>query len=114
MTETGQNAVRIDEQTLRAIAERLVATFTPHAIYLFGSHAHGEPTQASDVDVMVVLEGDGYSLGELCRQGYAKLRDLRLPIELHFVRRPSFERRSRAAGSFENEIATRGRRIYGG
>lgn len=45
---------------LRALRERLEALYNErlHRLVLYGSHARGEATDASDVDVMVVLHGD--------------------------------------------------------
>jgi len=55
------NALTADEITrgdtvLRKIIERLVATFDPERIYLFGSRARGDHTSESDYDVMVLVD----------------------------------------------------------
>jgi predicted nucleotidyltransferase len=44
---------------LEAYAERLAAVFGPRVreIRLFGSHARGEASEGSDVDVLVMIDG---------------------------------------------------------
>ena len=45
----------LTEATLTEITRRLVATYQPEQVVLFGSHAWGEPEEDSDVDLLVVL-----------------------------------------------------------
>ena len=40
---------------LQEIIQRLVAEFQPNTIFLFGSHAWGEPTEESDLDLLVIV-----------------------------------------------------------
>jgi len=42
-------------EVLREIVRRLVQGLQPEQIILFGSHAYGEPTQASDLDIMIIV-----------------------------------------------------------
>ncbi len=43
---------------IKAIAQQIVSRFRPQKVILFGSHAYGEPTPDSDVDLLVVMETD--------------------------------------------------------
>jgi predicted nucleotidyltransferase len=54
----------IDEKKIREATDRLVATFHPNRIILFGSHARGTADDHSDVDFLVVcsLTGNRRSL----------------------------------------------------
>ena len=54
------NAVedQIDRATIRAMAQLIVERFDPEQIILFGSHARGEGSEHSDVDLLVVLRSD--------------------------------------------------------
>ena len=38
------------------VTQRMVSVFDPQAIYLFGSRAWGQPTEDSDVDLLVVVK----------------------------------------------------------
>ena len=40
---------------LEEVTARLVAEFAPEAVYLFGSHAWGVPTEDSDLDLLVIV-----------------------------------------------------------
>jgi predicted nucleotidyltransferase len=46
------------EQILAAV-ERIVAAFRPEKVILFGSYAYGQPSEDSDVDLLVVTEFEG-------------------------------------------------------
>lgn len=48
-----------------------------HRVVLYGSHARGEATDASDVDVMVVLHGEVNPMREISR-----LVEVTYPLEL--------------------------------
>jgi predicted nucleotidyltransferase len=39
---------------IQAIVGRIVAHYAPEKIVLFGSHAHGQPDEDSDIDLLVV------------------------------------------------------------
>ncbi len=45
-------------ETLPRVVERLVAELKPEKIILFGSYADGTPTSDSDVDLLIVIDGD--------------------------------------------------------
>ncbi len=46
----------VTEATLTEITRRLVATYKPEQVVLFGSHAWGEPDESSDVDRRCVAQ----------------------------------------------------------
>jgi predicted nucleotidyltransferase len=76
MVPSVQNALNALRQALQALyGDRLVR------IVLYGSHARGEATPDSDVDVMVVLRGSVEPLRELRRMS-AIATDLSLEHEL--------------------------------
>ncbi|HEX9640356.1 MAG TPA: nucleotidyltransferase domain-containing protein [Candidatus Krumholzibacteria bacterium] len=102
----------LETDALQQAVERLAREFLPCAIYLFGSHATGHARPDSDVDLLVVLEDDSGWLSALGRRGYAAVRPIELPIELHFRSRAQFERWSEVAGSFEQEVRRTGRPLY--
>ena len=43
---------------LNTITERIVSTFHPDKIILFGSYAYGTPHSESDVDLLVIMNSD--------------------------------------------------------
>jgi uncharacterized protein len=48
----------MDRQQVEEIASRIVEKFNPVRIVLFGSHARGEASDDSDVDLFVEMESD--------------------------------------------------------
>ena len=47
---------RISLEAIRKVIEPIVAQFHPEEVILFGSHAYGESTKDSDVDLLVVMK----------------------------------------------------------
>ena len=47
---------RISFEAIRKVIEPIVAQFHHEKVILFGSHAYGESTKDSDVDLLVVME----------------------------------------------------------
>ena len=45
----------ISREAIQKYADAIAREFRPERIILFGSHAYGEPTEDSDVDLMVVM-----------------------------------------------------------
>ena len=43
---------------IQALADKIVHEFHPEKIILFGSHARGDATTDSDVDLMVIIASD--------------------------------------------------------
>jgi hypothetical protein len=46
---------RVPRGAIRKYVRRVVETFHPEKVILFGSHAYGKPHQDSDVDLLVVM-----------------------------------------------------------
>jgi predicted nucleotidyltransferase len=45
----------VDQADIQRYAKRIVSQFQPDKIILFGSYAYGQPTETSDVDILVVM-----------------------------------------------------------
>lgn len=54
----------VKRQDIHVFADRIARAFQPDKVILFGSHARGEATEHSDVDLMVVMPDDGDPLGK--------------------------------------------------
>ncbi len=104
--------MHVEQDQLREIVDRLVTALQPRAIYLFGSHACGTPTQDSDVDVLVVLGDGDYSLWDVAKRGYNAVDRLGPVVELHFTWPEQFHERAAAVGSLEHKVLSEGRLLY--
>jgi len=56
---TRELAKKYTENILSTIATRIIENFQPEKIILFGSHAWGNPTPESDVDILVIMDVEG-------------------------------------------------------
>ena len=114
-TRIGAELPHLSAQEVRDLAwavERLVDSFRPDWIYVFGSHARGTPGPNSDIDLMIVVGETDQPLYRLDQRGYGVLEPYRLPIELVFITRGDFERRQPAVPSLPATVLREGRLLY--
>ncbi len=52
------NVVQVSEQLIEQMVRTIVDEVSPRRIYLFGSHARGNQTADSDVDLLIVEDQD--------------------------------------------------------
>ena len=98
---------------IQQYAESIAREFQPEKIILFGSHAYGEPTDDSDVDLMVVMSFRGHALEQAFRIR-DRLEHPGFPIDL-LVRSPREIGKRQAMGDFFiREILDRGTLLYAG
>jgi predicted nucleotidyltransferase len=102
----------IDQKLLNETVRRIVAALEPDAIYLYGSHAYGQPHRDSDVDLFVVVNDSALSPHERAVAAYRALRGLFLPAEVKVVTRTEFERRARWHSSIERIVRDKGKVLY--
>ena len=109
---------RIDPVLLEEAVRRIVATLQPERIYLYGSHAYGQPHKDSDVDLLVVVT-DRQShrtattpTHRRAVEAYRALRGLFLPAEIKVVTKAAFERRAQWLSSIERVVEEKGRVLY--
>jgi predicted nucleotidyltransferase len=95
---------------IRQLCARIAHEFKPEKIILFGSHAYGQPTPESDLDLLVVMQFEGDPL----EQAVAMLNRLNVlvPIDL-LVRTPKQIQQRLAMGDrFMGDIIARGQVMY--
>jgi len=101
----------VTEEDLQEVVRRIVKTFDPERIVLFGSYASGEPTPDSDIDLLIVMEN-----GERPAQRSARiarvLLDVPFPIDI-LVRTPEdLQHRLSIGDYFIQEILEQGQVLY--
>ena len=92
------------------VCRRIAEEFKPEKIILFGSHAYGEPTPESDLDLLVVMqyEGDYFLQASKIRRRLG----LMTPMDL-LVRTPEeLQYRLEIGDRFMREIVERGKVMY--
>lgn len=99
------------EPYLRVLLER----FRPQKVILFGSYAYGEPTEHSDVDLLIIkpLEQSPVREAISIRKAWRPVRAGvgPLPFNLIVTSREEHERRLSHSAGFYDEIVRRGLRI---
>jgi len=100
----------IDEKIIHELSERIAREFEPERIILFGSYACGNPTEDSDVDLLVIMPFEG--------KGAEKAVEIRLKVRPRFpvdfiVRTPEMVRERLDMGDFfMREIMDEGKVLY--
>jgi uncharacterized protein len=51
----------VAREQIEALSNRIAQTFQPDRIILFGSYAYGQPTEDSDVDLLIIMPFEGHS-----------------------------------------------------
>ena len=95
----------LDHGLLNEAVQRLVAALQPEKIYLYGSHAYGQPHEDSDVDLLIVIAQSTSPVHKKAVEAYRSLRGLFLPAEIKVVTQAEFEKRSRWISSIERVAA---------
>ena len=96
---------------LDEMVQRIVRRFHPDRIILFGSHANGEPTDDSDLDILVVMAVEGSRRGKANEIDLA-LADRAVPIDVIVVTPGQFERQKDVIGTIVREAAREGKVVY--
>lgn len=103
-------AEQIRELTLAI--ERLVVALSPERIYVFGSHARGDATWDSDVDLLVIVSEGETPAHRRAQAAYEAVGPHRLPLDILVVDRAEFDRRCRARASLPATVLREGRLLY--
>jgi predicted nucleotidyltransferase len=103
---------RITQSLLQNATERIVRLSQPTRIYLYGSHAYGEPNDNSDIDILVVLKESSEPPHKRAVSIYTALRGLFAPFEVKVDTQKEFEKRSQWLSSVERVIVEKGRLLY--
>ena len=102
----------LDENTLHAMTDRLVAEFDPEEIILFGSHAWGTPTENSDVDLYVIVPESKERHLKLAQRSIACLGGMNVPKDVLVRTRMEAEKYRQVYASLESQIFEKGRVLY--
>lgn len=107
-------AGRTDEQgPTEEMVQRIVTGFDPLSVVLFGSHARGEATRNSDVDLLVVMPAssvpDNHSVTvEILRA----LKDVPVPKDVVVTTPEEIERRGDLVGDVLRPALREGKVLY--
>ena len=102
----------IPTELVEEIVRRLVQGLHPEKIILFGSHAYGQPTSASDLDIMIIVSESTAPPHRRDQQAYSCLRGLQIPIDLLVLTQEEFARQATVVTSLARRVKEKGKLLY--
>ena len=101
---------KIARPLIRKFARQVAAQFNPNKIILFGSYAYGQPTEDSDVDILVIMSFKGRNPEKATEIWMATRPEF--PIDI-MVRKPvELKQRLKMGDFFLREITEKGKVLY--
>jgi uncharacterized protein len=100
----------VDFSEIKAFSQQVVEKFQPERIILFGSYAYGQPTEDSDVDLLVILPCDEMPV----QTAIAIRQQIKSPFPLDLIARTpaQIQQRLDMGDFFIQDIISNGRVLY--
>jgi predicted nucleotidyltransferase len=98
-------------ETIATVVDRIVEGCNPEKVVLFGSYAHGNPTQDSDLDILIVTE-KGLSPEATYEIQRELSKRLSIPIQLLCVSEEEFRETKDVIGGITYPAAKYGEVLY--
>ena len=116
-TESGNRTMTTNprfKKIISEIADRILKGYKPTKIILFGSYAHGEPTEDSDVDLLIIKNTNKKPIDRWI-EVKRLLRDISrtIPVSPLVYTEEEIEQRLAIKDFFIEEIFERGEILYG-
>lgn len=102
-----------EESKIKQIVQKLVNELYPLKIILFGSHAWGNPTEDSDIDLLIITEETNVSRLKRVSRAYSALREFAsVPVDILIRSAEEYNTTNNIKGSFFFEISKSGLILY--
>ena len=102
----------ITPEIIEEVKNRLVTTYHPETIYLFGSYAWGNPNEESDLDLLVVIKDSEEKSHKRTIIGRRSLFDLGISKDLVVYTKEEFDTRASDPSSLLYKIKYQGKVLY--
>ena len=102
----------INKKIINEVKNRLIKTYNPIAIYLFGSYAWGTPTEDSDLDLLIVIDKSDEKSYKRPLPGQRALFGLGIPKDMIIYTKDEFEKYSKSPTTLCYKIKKDGELIY--
>lgn len=102
----------ITTEIIEEVKNRLIQTYDPIAIYLFGSYAWGNPDDESDLDILVVVRSSNQKNHKRCITGRRALWDLNIAKDLLVYTQDEFDARAVEPYSLVYKVKNEGKVLY--
>jgi len=100
------------EELIEEIVRRLVEGLQVEQIILFGSHACGQPTKGSDLDLMIIVSESNEPSHRRAQKAYRCVGAVGIPKDLLVLTRAEFERQVRVVTSLARRVKETGKVLY--
>jgi len=112
MRQTVMAQPKVSDPKLREMVRRLVDSFQPEAIYLFGSVARGAGGPDSDYDLLVVVKASDLPTYQRNKRAFRALCGVGAAKDVIVLTRDQFDRKLKVASSLAATVAREGRLLY--
>ena len=112
MLQTAMTQPEVSDPKLREMVGRLVDSFQPEAIYLFGSVARGAGGPGSDYDLLVVVKASDLPTYQRNKRAFRVLCGVGAAKDVIVLTRDQFDRKLKVASSLAATVAREGRLLY--
>ena len=103
----------MSDQNVREIVSRLANGLQAEQIYLFGSRAHGQAKEGSDIDLLVVVPSSNLPRHQREAKAYDLLWGLTVPVDVIVMTRAEFQRAGEVKTSLAAIVKNKGELLYG-
>lgn len=102
----------ITKKQIDEIVRRIVENFKPEKIILFGSYAYGNPSEDSDLDLLIIKDSNlpRYKRGREVRK---YLRGLKVAVDLLVYTDEEVQKWKDVKPAFITTVTEKGRVLYG-
>ncbi len=102
----------IGREMVNKVVKRLVKTYHPLKIYLFGSYAWGTPTDDSDLDLLIVVDHTDQNTYQRAVAGHHALWGLEVPKDLLVYTEKEFEKEAQDVTTLCHKVTKDGIKVY--
>lgn len=101
-----------DKELIQNVKERLIKTYNPKEIYLFGSYAWGNTDSQSDIDMLVVVDTSEEKPYKRALKGIRSLKGLKIAKDILVYTKDEFERLAGDISTLCYKIKHEGIKLY--
>lgn len=103
----------ITPQIMEEVKKRLIKTFNPVEIYVFGSYARGTADEESDLDLLIIVDQcDRKDLFKAMSEGHRALLGLDISKDILVLDKKEFDIASEDKSRVFYSIKRKGKKIY--
>lgn len=100
------------EIAIDRLVRRLVDGLAPEKIILFGSYAHGQPTNDSDLDIMIIVPASDEPAYRRGQKAYKHVGSIGMSKDLLVLTQAEFDTQSQVATSLARRAQDEGIILY--